>query len=723
MYITKLKNTSFFRTLINNFLYVALSYILLAFTIRCILLIIIYIIFIIYVNKHNKELFKIIIIFDIIYIILYLISYFIFKDLQLTEFTGIVTSIEKKDKSLKIEVTNFFRKIICYDKNFTNLSIGNKVVISGENSKIYSNHNQYAFNYLDYRKSKKIVSIINANQIEVYKSINIYNIKKYIYDYIDYFFSDSISKNYILGFIFGDTTFLSDEIQESIKINGISHLFAISGLHVSIIIDMIDKLFKKVISNETKRENFISIILGVYLFVNYFQVSIARAIIMYYLKIINKRYELNLLSTDIISICFIIFLLLNPYLVLNISFKLSFLASFIIIIYNESIKNSILSKQNTIIKDIIMTLVVQILTLPITVDLNNSFNIISCFINVIFIALVSYIILPFTFLTLFVPILDIVYKNVLVTFENLNIFFKNISSNSFINFNIRIPSFSNIEIIIFYVLIYFIIIYYKNIKIYITTIILIFIFMNKTSFNVFGKVAFLSLPEGDSILIDLPFNEGIVLIDTGIYNNSNTIDYLYSQGIRKIDYLILTHNHSDHNGNASDIITNINVNKVVISAYDNSKYKDLEKTIKVKKGDVLKLGNTTFEIIYPVNQSDNENDNSIVIKTKLGNYNYLFLGDATKRVEESLDIKELGLENVDIVKIGHHGSNTSTSSNFINAIKPKYAIITSGYNNKYGFPHKETINNLNNITIYDTKESDQITIYYSFIKSIICKLR
>lgn len=708
MFITKLKNTLFYRTLINNFIYVSFSIILIAVIINNHYMFFLYIIYLIYIYKRNKIICKSIIIINIIFIIIYIIYSFAIKDYGLTEFEGIVTCIEKKDKSNKIEITNYFKKVIIYDKNYTPIEIGDKVIVTGINRKISANHNQYAFDYQKYCFSKRIVSIINAEVIETKKSVNVYIVKKYIYKYLDHFFNQSICKSYILGFIFGDTSLLSTEIEESIKVNSISHLFAISGLHVGIIISIIEKLLGKVIRNSKTRENVICVVIGIYLFVNYFQVSISRAVVMYYLKIINKRKDLKLLSLDNVSIVFIIFLFVNPFLIYNISFKLSFLASFAIIIYSESIKNTKIESINPILNNLLMTIFVQLITLPIVINMNNSFNIISPFVNVIFIALVSYIILPITFLSLFFPVVSSIYFYILETFEYVNILFKNL------NISFVIPSLNIIEIVIFYIIIFLFAKYYKKTWIYVASIILVFIFMNKVSFNLLGKTSFMSLPEGDAIIIDLPLNKGVIVIDTGKRETDDVINYLKSSGIRKIDYLILTHNHDDHNGKASEIINEFKVTNIVVSEYDNSKYSKTNKTIKVKKGDKINVNGYVIDVLSPKQKSDDENDNSIVLTIKLGNLKYLFLGDATKNVEREIEISK-----VDVVKAGHHGSNTSSDRSFYEKVNPKYIIITSGYNNKYGFPHQEALENIGDREVHRTDLEDQIIIYFTHLFSII----
>lgn len=521
-----------------------------------------------------------------------------------------------------------------------------------------------------------------------------------------------LSESYIKGFLFGDTSLFSEEVGQSIQTNSISHLFAISGLHISIIISILEKIFTKMIKDDKKRENIICIVIGLYLLVNYFAVSISRAIVMYYLKIFNKRKNLKFSSLDIISMTFTLFLLLNPFLFYSISFQLSFLASFSIILYSESIK--ILPKKditsNNIINNLAMTVYVQIMTFPMTINMNNSFNILSPFVNIIFIALVSYIILPMSFFTFFFPFCKYIYEYILKTFEFLNVQFARLS------INITMPSMTVIAGIIFYVLLYLLINNYKNLKIYLLCLIGIFVYFNKANLNIIGKVSFIALPEGDAIVIDLPLNKGVVLIDTGISTTDDLTNYLKASGIRKIDYLVLTHNHDDHNGKAGEILDEFNVSKIIVSEYDNSRYRYTNKTIIVRGGDKFLLNGYEFNVLAP-NENKNTNDNGIVIYTKLGSLKYLFLADVGKEVEETLPVID-----VDIVKAGHHGSSTSTSSSFYSRINPKYVIITSGYNNKYGFPHKDTLNTLNGKKIYRTDEDNQINVLFTSIGSIVYKI-
>ena len=149
--------------------------------------------------------------------------------------------------------------------------------------------------------------------------------------------------------------------------------------------------------------------------------------------------------------------------------------------------------------------------------------------------------------------------------------------------------------------------------------------------------------------------------------------------------MILTHNHQDHNGEADLILREIDVKNIIISSVDNSKYINYHKTIKVKGGDSVEIGNITLEILSPNEKNSDENDNSLVIYTELGSLKYLFTGDASCNILDNINIP------VDVIKGGHHGSKTSSSHNLYNNCNPKYVIFQTGRVKKYGFPHSETI--------------------------------
>ena len=213
-----------------------------------------------------------------------------------------------------------------------------------------------------------------------------------------------------------------------------------------------------------------------------------------------------------------------------------------------------------------------------------------------------------------------------------------------------------------------------------------------------------------------------VLIDTGgkIFKNNanmiskNTLIPLFkSYGIRSIDYLILTHGDYDHMGEAVNLVNNFKVEKVIFNC---GEYNDLEKELikvldkkKIKYYSCIKELNIDKNKLYflQTKEYDNENDNSNVIYTELDGYKFMFMGDASVTTEKEI-ISKYDLPDIDVLKVGHHGSKTSSGKEFINEINPKYSIISVGKKNRYGHPNKEVLDNLNDSKIYRTDQDGSV---------------
>lgn len=235
------------------------------------------------------------------------------------------------------------------------------------------------------------------------------------------------------------------------------------------------------------------------------------------------------------------------------------------------------------------------------------------------------------------------------------------------------------------------------------------------------KVHYLDVGQGDSILIQT--KDAAMLIDTGDRGyGAGIVDYIRSQGINKLDYLILTHPHADHIGGATEIVNAFNIGKIIMPkvAHTSQTFENLLKTIQNKgmkitspnPGDEYQLGDAKFIILAPNSPSyDNLNNYSIVNKVSFGKTSFLFTGDAEGTSENEIINKGFDVK-ADVLKVGHHGSDTSTTENFLKAVSPKYSIISCGKDNKYGHPDQIVLDRLNkhNIKVYRTDESGTIVI-------------
>lgn len=233
------------------------------------------------------------------------------------------------------------------------------------------------------------------------------------------------------------------------------------------------------------------------------------------------------------------------------------------------------------------------------------------------------------------------------------------------------------------------------------------------------RVHFIDVGQGDSILIQFPSGQNM-LIDAG--EDQNTVKaYITNQGIKKLDHVIATHPHADHIGGMANVIKSFEIGKVYMpktthttKTYENLLLAIKDKGLKIttsKAGLNIDVGTGVEAKLVAPNSENyaNLNDYSAVLRVKYGNTAFLFTGDAEATSEAEMINSGHALKS-DVLKVGHHGSNSSTTTTFLKAVSPKYAVISAGKGNSYGHPHQETLARLNDsgIEIYRTDESGTI---------------
>lgn len=236
------------------------------------------------------------------------------------------------------------------------------------------------------------------------------------------------------------------------------------------------------------------------------------------------------------------------------------------------------------------------------------------------------------------------------------------------------------------------------------------------------SVHFIDVGQGDAALI---LSDGeAMLIDTGIYEGAQElIDYIHAQGVQKLTYAVATHPHSDHMGAMDEVITKFPIESFLKTeaVNDNKPYRYMMEELADKKtnvinpqpGDSYQLGQAQFTVLAPLSMDygSNLNNSSIVIRLDYGDTSFLFTGDA--EIEEELDLVENGIAPADVLKVGHHGSETSSSNTFLDAVRPACAVISCGKDNRYGHPDAEVLKRLEerNVEILRTDEKGSIVFH------------
>lgn len=232
-------------------------------------------------------------------------------------------------------------------------------------------------------------------------------------------------------------------------------------------------------------------------------------------------------------------------------------------------------------------------------------------------------------------------------------------------------------------------------------------------------VDFIDVGQGDCTLIST--TDAVILIDAGEAENvNNVIDFLKYREIKKIDYCIATHPHSDHIGGLPTVFKNFEVDTVIVplipeelepttKTYENflEGLEDVNSVIQATPGDNIECGSLNIEILGPTEEYDDLNDMSVVSRITFGETSVIVTGDAENPAEKDmLDVKGVDYS-ADILKLGHHGSSTSSSEEWLRAVNPKYAVISCGIDNKYNHPHKETIVKLDDLN-FDYYRTDLV---------------
>ena len=640
----------------------------------------------------------------IIFLLIICISYYRVNSYKNSVYKGNecifrLTIISKKYKNDQYMVT-FSGKdnLISYVKDFP-YDVGDIVDVKGSLSKPKNNTIPNTYNYRLNLQSRDIVWELSINEISVVKRNNnlLNKIKSYITNRINKFKYNE----YMLTYILGDTSYFENETRNIYQICGLGFLLSIGSFQIMIIIKLLKKI-EGIIKLNKKKSLIINIvfIIGYIIFVNG-MIGVLRSGICYIISSVLKYYKIRYKYQNIIFIVGSSLLLLNPYYIINIGFLYSFTVSIIMSISFKRINGNPLKKL------FMLSLIAFLASLPITIYSNYEINFLAIIYCIVFVPIFHFIIFPLSLIVFIFSFLSPIYDFFISFVEYIIVFLAKIEILVFI---FKKPSM--IVIIIYYIAILGIIYNKKNI---IAFVILLLVHHNINYIIPNTLVTFLDVGEGDAII--LKNNSHLFLLDTGgsIYNNysNNIIKYIKSLGISKIDILILSHGDYDHMGEAINLVNSFKVEKVIFNC---GEFNDLEQELinfldkkQIPYYSCIKELNIENNKLYflQTKEYDNENDNSNVIYTELNGYKFMFMGDASVTTEKEI-LDKYNLLDIDVLKVGHHGSKTSSGKEFIDEINPKYSIISVGKKNRYGHPNKEVLDNLYNSKVYRTDEDGSI---------------
>ncbi|HEX2927102.1 MAG TPA: DNA internalization-related competence protein ComEC/Rec2 [Ruminiclostridium sp.] len=544
--------------------------------------------------------------------------------------------------------------------------------------------------------------------------------------------SNSLNKNQaglLEGMLIGYKDGLDENAFTAFSKAGLTHIMVASGMNVAFIIVPFAFIFKKLrLSNLAANISTIGI-LCLFVFVTGFSASVVRAVIM---GIIILAGRIIMRETDIYtSICAaaIILLIINPYTVFDIGFQLSFAATISLVLFYPQIKNAIDSKHiPKIVSDTLAaTIAAQIGAIPVTLYYFNNFSTYSILSNLLVVPMVEFVTI-IGFIMVFGGLINI-YLAVLIGYIN-NTFLSFIlfvtESTSKIPFALlKLPTPSWEVVFLYYLLLIYLFKgrsyfkgkkYFKYVKIGAIISVLAVLALG-ASFPKPLEITFLDVGQGDSAFIKTAHGTKVLIDGGGRAANSKSefdigesvmVPYILDKGTKKVDIVVATHGHSDHTEGLETVLKEFTVGTVLLPDTDGQ---GLEKVIRIcneknipivkcRQGDKINLDNeTNFEVLSPLPykidslSQEDLNQSSLVLKLVYKNTKVLFTGDSGIPVEKRLIGQGISLE-ADIIKVGHHGSPGSTSQEYINAVKPEYAVISVGRNN-FGHPSQFVVDRLN----------------------------
>ena len=638
------------------------------------------------------------------------------------EITGLIKSKKVTNNKITLELKSKENIILNYyvdtydELNKLNDTLYEGIIITAHGTLNQPSNNTIpnTFNYKKYLKSKKIYYTFKADALEVVgQNSNIYYQFKY---WLSKRIQSIDDTGYIKAFVLGSKNEIDEDIFKTYQNNGITHLFAISGMHISLFSSILLFLLKKIHLKDNQAYPIILLFLLGYTFLVSFTASVVRAFTLYLLLYLNKRLKLGATTTIIFIYAIVLILLLNPFFILDIGFLYSSLTSFGLILFSDYLKTS-----NKVLALLRVSLIALLFSLPITINNFYEYNFLSILANILIVPLVSTIIYPLSLITLIFPFFHPILKFFLTILESVSTIL-----NSITWFKIIFPKMPYFLIISYYFIIYLI---FKTKKKGLVILLIALLLGYKLSFNFDNNfyVYYLDVGQGDSILLINPRSRKATLIDTGgkksvSYNefppneyhvSNNVITFLKSINISKINTLITTHGDYDHMGESINLVNNFKVGDVILNCGSLNELEQNLITLLDKKHIKYSKCINQLDIspikLYFLNSGeyDNENDNSNVIYAKLNDYKFMFMGDAGVEKEKDI-LNKYNISVIDVLKIGHHGSKTSSSKEFITKIKPKYSIISVGKNNRYGHPNKEVLENLKDSKIYRTDQDGSI---------------
>ena len=551
-------------------------------------------------------------------------------------------------------------------------------------------------------------------------------------------------KQYTLALLLADKSGFDEEVWERYKQLGILHVLAISGLHISLMVSALQKFCWRCGITREKTDGVLMCFVLFYGFVIGWGISGTRAIGMVILSILLKRWTPLRHHSQLWSLLgmLVVSLLIWPGILWNVAFQLSYALSAVILLLSKWQKN-VLPKVNA---SLWIPIGVSVMALPLVCQYFFYWNASSIVLTALFSLLFEGVLFPLLTIYLLavlsgwgnlVDIICFLGEALLSGLTQLLTFCQKFTFTKF-TFGIWEPW----EWVVYFLLILFALVLFERRKMTVIkglfclgTLIL---FLVEVPYHWGTELILIDVGQGDSILVMAPGWNQATLIDTGGLSDfaskeewkrrkrkpqgvTTVIPALQAEGLSELSQVMLSHGDEDHVGNLQAIAKQIKIKEIVIGKgmdklplmqqmkrdYPSIRWK------LVSSGNEWKWNQTKWRILWPKDTSKGENDDSIVALLTIQKHTVLLTGDASEKVEDTI-LKDAPNLHFSILKVGHHGSRTSTSEALLKKSSPSIALVSCGKNNRYRHPSIETVGRLNGIHahIFRTDQDGQIRLYF-----------
>lgn len=523
--------------------------------------------------------------------------------------------------------------------------------------------------------------------------------------------------------LIGDRSDMDDEEAKLYRTLGITHLFAISGLHVGLLTLIVRELLLRVSVRRETVDILLIISLPLYAVIAGGAPSVWRAVSVTVFLLILRATPFRFRVDDVLAISAIVFILIKPYVLFQVGFQLSYGAAFALV-YSSAILQRV---HSPVYLSFHITLISQLALYPILLFHFFELSLSSFFVNIFYVPLYAFLILPTNVFLLFLSFFHEGFAQVIFMFYEpvrhwISVITEALATIPFQLWNPGKPTIFLVLIAYSGVLVFFIAyeITGRLGKPFLFVLIPALCIHFVPYLDGELRVTFLDVGQGDGAVIELPYKKAVYLVDTGgtvSFGEPNwqtpqksfevgrkiVVPYLKGRGITKIDKLILSHAHLDHMEGADEVMEEVKVDEIHISPGSDAA-EEMEDVLRIafeKKIAIQQLrdganwqhDHIQFSYLAPQDDRYVGNDSSLALlmQTPAG-LNFLFTGDMEEEAERKFVQKYYAVDFGNLIlKVGHHGSRTSSTEPFIELIDPQLAIVSAGRNNRYGHPHKEVM--------------------------------